>query len=228
MDTDNVKQKGCFKASTDGTGGYNSCYNDKQLKEVNRHRLQHETTPLLTLHVDAAKWLHAELNKSTFTDFATFKGVVDADATYKVCKVINYKTTTIDAQYDAGILKYDYTTSDYSGGAAAATTPANCATTATVDCNKVIANKFLQLVWKSSTNAAFAKTAIAEVGLFCPKATTNQSDFSTNVGKSCLASGTEKFNTCFDKVQRDAANAKRADHGASALAADDGSGKVLQ
>jgi hypothetical protein len=109
---DNVKQKGCFKASTDGTGGYNSCYNDKQLKEVNRHRLQHETTPLLTLYVDGAKWLHTELNDPGFVDFNTFKTKVENDATYKVCKPINY-ATTIDAQYDAGILKYDYTNSDY-------------------------------------------------------------------------------------------------------------------
>lgn len=36
------------------------------------------------------------------------------------------------------------------------------------------------------------------------------------------------LNTCFDKVQREAANAKRELHGAAPLAGDDATGQALQ
>jgi hypothetical protein len=55
--------------------------------------------------------------------------------------------------------------------------------------------------------------------MYCAKATTTQSSFGGNVGARCVEKG-KKYNTCFNKVQRDAANIKRKLHGAAPLTED--------
>ena len=62
--------------------------------------------------------------------------------------------------------------------------------------------------------------------MYCPKATDTVAQFATNVGAKCLSS--TNVNTCFNTVQRDAANAKRKLHGAVPLADDPAAGATLQ
>jgi hypothetical protein len=63
--------------------------------------------------------------------------------------------------------------------------------------------------------------------MYCPKATETTSSFATNVGARCIAAN-KKYNTCFNKVQRDAANTKRKAHGAVPLQDDSTTGEALQ
>jgi uncharacterized protein YkwD len=109
---------------------------------------------------------------------------------------------------------YDFAKNDYQGGSAIAAA------------DKIKANAFLQLVWKSSTTAGFAKAAASQVGMYCPKATETKAQFATNVGAKCLTAS--KVNSCFNKVNRDAVNAKRKLHGAVPLSDDPGAGATLQ
>lgn len=105
---DNVKPKKCF------SDGYNTCFNNEQLKVVNNYRLEHgDNTKALTLNEKAAAFLHTEINKENYkfiqTDAATCKKpsdkaqkynastmyclqtVVEDNSVYKNCKVLNYK-----------------------------------------------------------------------------------------------------------------------------------------
>jgi hypothetical protein len=84
---ENVKIKGCFK------DGYNVCFNELQIRAVNQNRLVHKETNLVKLDANAAKKLHAEMNKATYTDFATLKTAMGTDSTWKSCQLLKYTTT---------------------------------------------------------------------------------------------------------------------------------------
>jgi len=71
---------GCFK------DGYDVCFNEKQLREVNKLRLIHKETNLVALDKDAAKWLHTQLNDAAYSSWANFRdNTVGADTKYKAC-----------------------------------------------------------------------------------------------------------------------------------------------
>ena len=56
--------------------------------------------------------------------------------------------------------------------------------------------------------------------MYCTKANTaSQTTFAANIGTRCLPVG-KVYNSCFNKVQRDAANLKRKLHGAVPLKED--------
>lgn len=61
----NVLEGGCFK------DGHDKCFNEKTLREVNKIRLQHETTKPLKLNLAAAKYLHTTVNTKGFATTAT-------------------------------------------------------------------------------------------------------------------------------------------------------------
>jgi hypothetical protein len=150
--------------------------------------------------------------------FVNLKAAIAADTNWKNCQVIEYTTTAaIGTQYAAGVALYDFAKNDYQGGKTAMVAKA---------ADKLKADEFLQLVWKSSTSAGFAKTSAGSVGMYCPKATDTVAQFATNVGAKCV--GSNKVNTCFNAVQRAAANAKRKLHGAVPLADDPAAGSTLQ
>jgi hypothetical protein len=87
----------------------------------------------------------------------------------------------------------------------------------------------MQLVWKATTSVGWAKTSTEQVAMYCPKATTDtQSTFKANVGASCVDADKQNYNKCFNKVLRDASNAKRKLHGAAPLAEDNSTGGTLQ
>jgi hypothetical protein len=88
------------------------------------------------------------------------------------------------------------------------------------------ANKFMQIVWKASTTVGWATAKDKHVAMYCPKATETKSSFAGNIGGRCVDSG-KTYNTCFNKVQRDAANAKRKLHGAVPLKEDAAAGEGL-
>jgi hypothetical protein len=186
---------------------------------VNTLRLEHKDTKLLTLQAAAAKWLHAEMNKAGY-DFTTKLLPALAGSDYKNCQAIQYTgAVTIASTYTAGIDSYSFAKHDYKPGGKAALLAADAA-------KKKAADKFLQLVWKSSTSVGFAKVGKETVGLYCPKATDTVAQFATNVGAKCISA--TKVNTCFNAVQLAAANAKRKLHGAVPLRDDPAAGAVLQ
>lgn len=83
----NVSPSGCYKSDT----GYDSCFNEKQLRAVNKIRLIHKETNLVTLDKEAAKYLHGLLNPTdaAFADFTTnVKAKVEADNKWKSCQAM--------------------------------------------------------------------------------------------------------------------------------------------
>jgi hypothetical protein len=156
------------------------------------------------------------MNKRGYT-FENLKKAIESDANWKSCQVVEYVgAAAIKTQYDAGTTLYDFSKNDYLGG------------TNISDDDKEKANKFLQIVWKSTTTVGFAKTKSASVGMYCSKSTSTVAQFATNVGAKCLSTSGNNVNTCYNTVQREAANAKRKLHGAAPLADDPGIGATLQ